>query len=556
MSPTCSTSLPQLTDSDALHWPASPSREAAADLPPQRERQQTLASQSGLQNGALLIECVLGRGGFGITYRARDARRGRAVAIKEFFPTGCVRRENQVQPPPATTPEAFAAARANFLEEARVLSGLRHPNIVRVQSCFEENGTAYMVMEHLHGETLLQRIERDGPLPADEAIAIVEKIGEAVDAVHRLGLLHLDIKPENVFICAPTETDTRAESEGQPEQGKSADAAMANSPAAKPGRFVLMDFDLLQKIETGEAFQTRPLSHTTHCGTPGYAPPEQYSQSAHFSTATDIYALGATLHHLLTGQAPPAATERALSSLPLPVSSTLWPDARRAIEAAMQIRAEQRPQSVREFLDALRPLLGNDAPSAARNSIPPLALNGAAGGTAPTAPGKTAPAPSPSSQPAGNSSLLVRVCAANPQWPPLCACCCAPGDTHWPLAAPRDCRVPYCAACLRHARCARSAGDGARRGMIVGVVMAAAGFLFAQQLAGLLLASLGVIIHFAAMIYWVLKSAVAEGFVAADCCDAKAAVSYAGVSGNAHRWNFKNRRYAEEFRRANAAHVV
>ena len=92
--------------------------------------------------------------------------------------------------------------------------------------------------------------------------------------------------------------------------------------------------------------------------------------------------------------------------------------------------------------------------------------------------------------------------------------------------------------------------------MIVGVVIAVAGFVFSQQLAGLLLASLGVIIHFAAMIYWVLKSAVAEAFVAADCCDAKAAVSYGGERGNAHRWNFKNRRYAEEFRRANAAHVV
>ncbi len=519
---------------------------------------------------------MLGRGGFGITYRARDVRRGRAVAIKEFFPAGCVRRENQVQPPPATTSEAFAAAKANFLDEARVLSGLRHSNIVRVQSCFEENGTAYMVMEYLHGETLLRRIERDGPLSSDEAIAIVEKIGGAVDAVHRLGLLHLDIKPENIFVCAPAGTAPRAEVEkgiredqfpdvaGHSMSGSSAPGsrvADGGSSVDKAGRIVLMDFDLLQKIETGAAFQTRPLSHTAHCGTPGYAPPEQYSQSAHFSNATDIYALGATLYHLLTGQAPPAATERALSSLPLPAPQSIDPDARCAIGAAMQIRAEQRPQSVREFLDALRPLLGNDAASAARYSVPPLTLNGAAANTAvgslaPTASGKTVPAPSQSSQLVGNAPLLVQISAANPQWPPLCACCCAPGDTHWQLAAPRDCQVPYCAACLRHARCARSAGDGARRGMIVGVVMAAAGFLFAQQLAGLLLASLGVIIHFAAMIYWVLKSAVAEGFVAADCCDAKAAVSYGGKTGNAHRWNFKNSRYAEEFRRVNAVHVV
>ncbi|MBV9469727.1 MAG: protein kinase, partial [Abitibacteriaceae bacterium] len=158
----------------------------------------SLAAGTGLQGGAYLIQHVLGQGGFGITYLGHDVRLRRPVAIKEFFPTGCLRQNERVQPSRTIAPTQYETIKHRFLEEARTLAQFHHPGIVDVYTCFEENDTAYMVMEFLHGKTLLHLLEeRSEHLNEAEAVGYIEKVAEALQVVHQAGLLHRDLKPDN-----------------------------------------------------------------------------------------------------------------------------------------------------------------------------------------------------------------------------------------------------------------------------------------------------------------------------------------------------------------------
>jgi serine/threonine-protein kinase len=151
-----------------------------------------------LAGGTYVISDVLGHGGFGITYRALDTHLQREVAIKELFPEGCVRGGSTVVPARGWSAEALAEARTGFAHEGRLLAGFSHPSVVRVFDHFEENQTAYMVMQLLVGRTLLQR----GRLPLPEVLACGQQLAAALAAVHEAGLLHRDINPSNVI--APT----------------------------------------------------------------------------------------------------------------------------------------------------------------------------------------------------------------------------------------------------------------------------------------------------------------------------------------------------------------
>ncbi|MBV9469524.1 MAG: serine/threonine protein kinase, partial [Abitibacteriaceae bacterium] len=164
-----------------------------------------LAPATPLQDGAFILDEVLGEGGFGITYRAHEIRLNRLVAIKEFFPTGCARAENQVQFPGDMSEREQHEARHNFLNEARILARLRHPHIVGVYTTFEENNTAYMVMEYLEGQTLQEMVQESAdpaspkrPLPESEALDYIEQVGDALRLVHNAHLIHRDVKPENI----------------------------------------------------------------------------------------------------------------------------------------------------------------------------------------------------------------------------------------------------------------------------------------------------------------------------------------------------------------------
>src|SRR5262249_16312542 len=161
-----------------------------------------LPSGTRLRNYELLS--VLGQGGFGITYRGRDLGLNRDVAIKEYLPTALALREATMVVPRSTKlAEDFVWGRQRFLEEARILATLSHvPAVVRVFNFLEDNGTAYMVMELARGETLDQRLQRNGKLSAAEIEPVLERLLDGLDAVHHTGFLHRDIKPANIILDA------------------------------------------------------------------------------------------------------------------------------------------------------------------------------------------------------------------------------------------------------------------------------------------------------------------------------------------------------------------
>lgn len=278
---------------------------------------QALPAGRTLYDGRYTLERVLGRGGFGITYRAVHNRLLMRVAIKELFPEGSTRLEDGfVVPPGGLGQNGMEEARQKFLEEARTLAQFSHPGIVRVIDVFEENGTAYLAMEYLEGETLARRILRQGRLPVDEVEDVARKVAAALAVIHAAGLLHRDVKPENVFLT-------------------------------NDSRVVLIDFG------SARAFVQGATTRHTRVVTPGYAAPEQYASQARVGPPTDIYGLGATLYHALTGSPPPPAPDRLLGDQLSPLPGWVSPNLRLAVERALALNADERPQTTADFLAIL-----------------------------------------------------------------------------------------------------------------------------------------------------------------------------------------------------------
>ncbi len=269
-----------------------------------------------LSDGKIRLERVLGQGGFGITYAARSTALGIPVAVKEFFPEGSTRRGRLLVPPTTLLGQGFQETKTRFLDEARLLARFHHRGLVRVYDVFEDNNTAYLVMEKLEGETLGENLLRAGPLGAQQAERLALELLDALSTVHDAGLLHRDLKPDNVFLT-------------------------------RDGRTVLIDFG------SARTFSTRTVQHT-RLVTPGYAAPEQYASSAKFGPYTDLYGLSATLFHAVTGQAPPTATDRFVG-IPLPsLPDTLSSGLRTAIERGLALAVAERPQTVTDFLRLVR----------------------------------------------------------------------------------------------------------------------------------------------------------------------------------------------------------
>ncbi|MDY4628314.1 MAG: serine/threonine-protein kinase [Prevotella sp.] len=275
-----------------------------------------------LQGGKYKIERFIASGGFGCTYEAYHTLLDMRVALKEFFVSDfCNRDEKTGQVSVATKSkvELISKLKKKFMDEARSLYKMKHPGIVRVIDVFEENGTAYYVMEYIDGQSLSDVVKKRGKLPEAEAVGYIRQVAEALKYVHSLNRLHLDIKPGNIML-------------------------------GKDGKAVLIDFGASKHYddETGENTST-----LLGINTKGYAPVEQVNQSfKSFSPATDIYALGATLYKLLTGITPPSSTllhseEATLEPLP----STVSPATRKAVDSAMQLLRKNRPQSVEEWMD-------------------------------------------------------------------------------------------------------------------------------------------------------------------------------------------------------------
>jgi hypothetical protein len=353
--------------------------------------------------------------------------------------------------------------------------------------------------------------------------------------VHGLGLLHLDIKPDNVFLT-------------------------------RDNRLVLMDFDLAQKIHAPRDYRTRPLSLTAHCGTPGYAAPEQYSGQGHYSPATDIYALAATLFHALTSEEPLPATDRAASS-----ETSIWPQQtstrlHSSIEWALQLPMARRPQTVRAFLQSLEeppPAPVSTHKTRSRPGTRVLTVNAPPNTTAPhipsniTAPRTVTARPTLTSVPPVMMRTDVwyeaRFLRRDIVWPPFCACCMADEETSVPLRAGKSVwHLPYCIACAKHVRTSREALPQALWPIIGGFLIAMLGL----WKWGLVLGPLGFIVHFSGFSFWALKNGLSDDLTTPLCHETKLAAVVESHSPQGSRWKFKNPQFLEEVRAANVGYVI
>ena len=275
-----------------------------------------------LQNGKYRIDKKLDNGGFGITYLGTQVGLERHVAIKEFFMKDfCIRdKQTSIVSIPNDDYREFADRfRSKFIKEARTIAKLNHQHIIRVHDIFEENGTAYYVMEFHSGGSLADLVEKRGRLSEDVALRYIRQVADALRYIHDHQLTHLDVKPANVLL----------------DENQNA---------------VLIDFGLTKHYDqTGAQTTTSPvgMSH-------GYAPLEQYSMGGVglFSPATDIYALGATLYKLLTGEVPPEANEVNEDGLP-PFPGYVSKQTAHAITEAMNPNRKKRPQTIDDFLALL-----------------------------------------------------------------------------------------------------------------------------------------------------------------------------------------------------------
>ena len=285
-----------------------------------------------LQSGKYRIIRVLGQGGFGITYLAEHTMLDKLVAIKEFFPKEyCDRDENTSHLTVGTknSIEIVEMLKAKFIKEAKNISKLHHPNIITIHDIFQENDTAYYVMEYVEGVSLSQMVKEQGALLEEKALGYLKKVAEAVGYMHSLSMNHLDLKPANIMVRS---------SDDEP---------------------ILIDFGLSKQYDaSGGQTSTTPIG-ISH----GFAPIEQYRPGgvSTFTPQTDIYALGATLYNLLSGSVPPHYSdilEDGLPELPSSVSHVTVT----SIEKAMETKKTRRPSSIEEFLALLPDTIKDSKP--------------------------------------------------------------------------------------------------------------------------------------------------------------------------------------------------
>ncbi|MEM1371084.1 MAG: serine/threonine-protein kinase [Pseudomonadota bacterium] len=271
--------------------------------------------------GEYRVEAVIGSGGFGVTYLARDSRLDAPVAVKEYYPVSMAVRgkDYSVRERPGNVKGGYAWGLEKFTNEASMLASLRHPNIVGVNRLFRANGTAYMILDYIDGPNLKVWLSgRESRPDQDDLDALLLPLLEALRTVHAQHLLHRDIAPKNIMI----------------------------SDGFIP---VLIDFGaarqlIAQKSQTFAALLT-----------PGYAPFEQYVATGQTQGPwTDIYSLGATVYECITGELPPEAPERTLSDRYKPAARVAAgyyrPDFLLALDWALSPLPKDRPQSVDEWL--------------------------------------------------------------------------------------------------------------------------------------------------------------------------------------------------------------
>ncbi len=289
----------------------------------------SLPTDTLLQDGKFIIDQPIGAGGFGITYLAHDAGLERTVVIKECFADGFCRREgSQVVVDAPNFAKPFQQTVGMFVREARSIAMLRHPNIVGVHQVFQENGTAYMVLDLIEGRDLADVIELPEKKPTpDEIHGILVKLLDAVAVVHESDLLHRDISPENILLD-------------------------------KWGSPTLIDFGAVREDASRRTGTGKSLLFVKD----GYSPHEFYKAGAMQAQSSDLYGLAATMYHLISGEAPADAVSRA-GAIAAGEADPCAPLSGRfdgfdavileTIDQAMQIKAGDRIQTARAWLERI-----------------------------------------------------------------------------------------------------------------------------------------------------------------------------------------------------------
>lgn len=274
-------------------------------------------------NRRYIVGTVVDNGGFGIIYRAWDAQMEQMVAIKEYFPSGVVNRipgEKNVIVYAGKNTEVFERGVARYLEEARNMAEFSNPAIVALYDYFEENNTAYIVMEYLDGISLKEHLKKcGGKLSSEETTNIALAVLGALGEIHSHHIIHRDISPDNIFLCSNK-------------------------------RIKVIDFGAARFSNGDEEEKFSTIIK------PGYAPAEQYRTKSRQGPFTDFYALGACMYQAITGIKPEESLARAMHDELLPPSNyipDLPPYLDEIIMKAMAMDEEERFQTAEEFRDAL-----------------------------------------------------------------------------------------------------------------------------------------------------------------------------------------------------------
>jgi len=284
-------------------------------------------SKARLPNNSIVKQYVildqLGKGGFGVTYKVVDTNSGQVYAMKEYFPTDlCERKSNgQIASSSQEYQQFFEFGLKRFRNEAEILIGINHRNIVKAKEYFNLNGTAYFIMSYLNGEDLQSYLKQNGQLSQEEAFSIVMPILEALKTVHSYKIIHRDIKPANIFML---------------KQDSSYNPILIDFGAVK-----VFDSEMVREKSIYAVFSE------------GYAPPEQYILASEINYYTDIYAIGAILYEMITGEKLKPSQERVASENIENLSPSLYRSYNKefllATEMAIELKIANRPQTVEEF---------------------------------------------------------------------------------------------------------------------------------------------------------------------------------------------------------------
>ncbi len=277
-----------------------------------------------------IVGRVVGYGGFGVTYIGWDAKLEQKVAIKEYLPSEFSTRapgHSKLTIYSGDKAEQFSKGLNQFVDEAKRLAKFQNTTgIVKVFDSFEENQTAYIIMEYLDGETLAAKLKRDGVMAADDAIALLMPIMESLETVHEEGILHRDIAPDNIFIT-------------------------------KDGDAKLIDFGAARYATTGYSMSLTVLIK------PGFSPEEQYRTRGDQGPHTDVYSMAATLYKTITGKTPPDSLKRRVEFeksnkdilFPLHKFVKEIPEStENAIMNALNVRIEDRTPTMAAFIGELK----------------------------------------------------------------------------------------------------------------------------------------------------------------------------------------------------------